>query len=257
MSAIGASTAVTRPLVLLTRPIDRAKPLAAELDALGIEALIWPVLDITPTLSTTPPLNDAQAVLMTSPRAVEALPTPIGDITSAPAFCVGGATAAAARNAGFSVVHDADGDAGDLATMVDACLSPTDGPLLYLRGLDVARDMTALLPGFTIRAVEVYQAATMTTPPANVKKALSAGNLAAVALFSPRAAATFASALTDEMQKGLVATTAVVMSDRVAIKLNQTAFQSVVVAERTTGNAMRAAICGACGVAVPQNGVCD
>jgi uroporphyrinogen-III synthase len=260
MSVVG-----TRPLVLLTRPEDRAAPLATTLASLGIDTLIWPVLDIHPTLTKAPALDAAQAVLLTSPRAVEALPdqtgAPIealtGALTAAPAFCVGTTTAAAAQTAGFSNIYNADGDAADLAALITSTLAPDDGPLLYVRGRDVARDMAALLPAFDVRAVEAYHAAPMTTPTPAVINAINAGYITTVAFFSPRAAAIFASAATDEMRKGLATTTAVVMSERVAAKVNQIAFQRVIIAERPSGAAMYAAICGACGIAARQNGVCD
>ena len=117
-----------RPLVLLTRPADRAAALVADLNALGIDTLVWPVLDIQPAITTTPAPNGAQAVLLTSPRAIEMLPDQIGDLVRLPAFCVGGTTAAAAHKAGFRQVHDADGDAADLAALASAYLSPDDGP---------------------------------------------------------------------------------------------------------------------------------
>lgn len=246
-----------KPLVLLTRPVDRAAPLAASLEADGIASLIWAVLDIRPVLTKPPELNGAQAIILTSPRAVESLPRPIDALKTAPAYCVGHATAAAARSAGFGAIFDADGDAGDLAALITANLLPGDGPLLYLRGQDVARDMVALLPGFEVRSVEGYRAAAMTVPDPAITDAIKAGNLTAIAFFSPRAAAIFAEAQTEDLRDGLAATTAVAMSERVAEKLNQIAFQSVVVAKRPTASAMRAAICGACGVAPPQNGVCD
>lgn len=134
-----------RPLVLLTRPADRAALLAAELDQLGIDTLIWPILNIQPVLATAPAVNGAQAILLTSPRAAEALPQPIGDLSSVPTFCVGIATMAAARTVGFTNTYDADGDAGDLAALVNETLTTDNGPLLYLRGRDVARDMLSLI----------------------------------------------------------------------------------------------------------------
>lgn len=252
MSKTGA-----RPLVLLTRPADRAAMLGGELGALGIDTLIWPVLDIQPAVTSAPARNNAQAILLTSPRAVEVFAGAIGDLTTAPAYCVGKTTAAAARKAGFAMVHDSDGDAADLAALVNERLSPGDGPLLYLRGRDVARDMSGLLPGFEIHAVEVYRAAPSLTPPPAVNEAICAGNLTAIAFFSPRAAAIFASALTEEMRAGLMATTAVVMSERVANKVNHIPFQSIEIAAKPTGREMHAAICGACGIAPPQNGICD
>jgi len=246
-----------RPLVLLTRPTDRSASFAGKLSTAGIDTLIWPILDIRPTLNEAPALNGAQAVLLTSPRAVEALPASTNSLTSAPAFCVGTTTAAAAQKAGFADIRDADGDAAVLAALITATLPPDDGPLLYLRGRDTARDMAALLPHFEVRGVETYHAAPMVTPDPAIIKAIRAGNLTTIAFFSPRTAAIFASAATDEMRVGLSETIAVVMSERVATKVNQLAFQRVVIAEHPNGEAMHAAICGACGIAVPQNGVCD
>lgn len=243
----------TRPLVLLTRPEDRSAPLAAALNKAGADTIVWPLLTIHSSLSEHTAFPAAQAVLLTSARAAEAMRSRI----EAPAYCVGGATAKAARKAGFAEVHDADGDADALAALVSQKLSPADGQLLYLRGRNVSRDMSTILPDFAITEVEAYHAAPVSTAPVTVADALSARAIRVAAFFSPRTASIFCEALTTQMRAGLGDTVAVAISDRAGEKLNQMGFQRVVVSERPDGAAMRAAICGACGIAPPQDRVCD
>lgn len=242
-----------RPLVLLTRPADRAASLAKELEQAGADTLIWPLLDIRTSLSGDTSFPPSQAVVFTSARAVEALRR----VIDAPAFCVGASTAKAARDAGFTKVFNADGDAEALAALIADALTPADGPLLYLRGRDVARDMSALLPGFEIIEIEAYHAAAQKGPPPSVAQALSESAFDVAAFFSPRTASIFAEIVAGEMGESLSEITAVAMSARVSERLNQIGFRRVIVSERPDSAAMRAAICGACGIAPPQDRVCD
>lgn len=235
-----------RPVLLLTRPSDRSSPLAATYETAGVRTLSWPILDIQTALEGTPDAQNAQAVVLTSPRALDAVP----DAFDLPAYCVGSTTAQAASEAGYRDVRDAEGDADDLAALITQDLTPADGPLLYLRGRDVSRDINALLPEFTINEIVTYRAVANPSPPPDVYDAISEGRLAAIAFFSPRTAAIFSEALPEPLRNKLGKVIAVAMSARVAEKLSNIAFCDVAIADEPTATSMHAAICGACGIAL-------
>ncbi|GGZ19918.1 uroporphyrinogen-III synthase [Asticcacaulis endophyticus] len=94
--------------VWVTRTDRRAHKTAAAVEALGFEALIDPVLKVERL--PAPSLSDGfDAIAFTSRSAVEifAKTYPLRTVTT---FCVGDATAEAARDQGFSEVLSAAGD---------------------------------------------------------------------------------------------------------------------------------------------------
>jgi uroporphyrinogen-III synthase len=182
---------------LVTRPAEDAAPLARALARRGIEAVITPMLSITPRASAarqiTDALTGAQAVLFTSANGarVFAAASPRRELA---VFSVGDASAAAARIAGFRTVASADGDVEALAALVAARLSPQGGALVHIAGSAVAGDLAGRLAalGFTVRRVVVYDAVAATELDQDVVAALRRGEIALALFFSPRTAATFA-----------------------------------------------------------------
>jgi uroporphyrinogen-III synthase len=179
---------------LIGRAADWA--LQAELARRNIEPLFVKLLEIEPLplpADFTQRLEQAQAVLLSSANAVPALSAARRDL---PVLAVGDATAQAARAAGFAQVESADGDAMALAALARRRSDPAAGPLLYLRGADVAGDLVGQLAGFSVDQAVVYRAVPVRELPAAARGALAQGELEFVALFSPRAAAGFVSLVT-------------------------------------------------------------
>ena len=87
----------------------------------GVESLIEPVIDIHPLNDVQlPNLDKMQALLLTSANGVRAFAErQAGALPDLPVFCVGDATARAARAAGFGNVESAGGDVDDGALLVD------------------------------------------------------------------------------------------------------------------------------------------
>jgi uroporphyrinogen-III synthase len=188
-----------RPRALIGR--DRDAPLQAALASRGIDSLCVRLLDIAavaaPDLAGR--LARAQAVLLTSANAVPALAgaragLPVADL---PVLAVGDATAEAARDAGFTAVESARGDAAALAALarrrIERRSDRRAGPLLYLRGADVAGDLTQLLPEFQIDQAVVYRATPVPTLAPAARAALRGDGLDLALFFSPRSAAGFVS----------------------------------------------------------------
>ena len=177
---------------LVTRPRAEAAGLADELASRGVAALIEPLLDIRYRNEPTPDLAGAQAVLCTSANGVRALAR-LSDERTVPLLAVGEASAAQAREEGFSQVYSADGAIGDLVHLVRERLRPEAGRLLHIAGSDVAGDLAGELReiGFAIDRVVLYEARPVPTLSAATVRSLSAGIVDFALFFSPRTAAIF------------------------------------------------------------------
>ncbi|MCA3262056.1 MAG: uroporphyrinogen-III synthase [Telmatospirillum sp.] len=179
--------------ILVTRPRGEADLFAVALAMRGHDAVVAPLLDIV--VDDAPPLDLAgvQAVLFTSANGVRAF-AHTQKSRDLKAFCVGDATAAAARNAGFGTVESASGDVETLAALVQKRLDPKDGTLIHATGTAVAGDLAGVLgaEGFAVRRVQLYRADTATKLPDEAAEALRSGRIDVVTFFSPRTAEIFA-----------------------------------------------------------------
>jgi uroporphyrinogen-III synthase len=228
------------PTVLVTRPAGEAAPFAARLSAAGWRPILWPLLEIVPR-GAAPELAGAQAALLTSANAARAVAGRLG--TARPrALCVGAATARAAAAAGFAAeTPGASGDGAALAAWAAARLDPADGPLVFLRGAEIAGDPAGALraAGFTVREQVVYAARPAMAAPPAVDAALGRGEIDAATFFSPRAAATFA-ALAQPWRVGLAGATAAAISPAAAAPLAGLGFARVAAATRPDAAAVEA-----------------
>jgi uroporphyrinogen-III synthase len=111
-----------------------------------------------------------------------------------PLYAVGDATAAFARQYGFTDVRAGAGTAKDLASLITSAATPEAGALLYLTGEHLAFDLETALTaaGFFVRRVITYEAreAQSTSIAALVEK-LQTGAIDGVILMSPRTAMIF------------------------------------------------------------------
>ncbi|MFQ5783967.1 MAG: uroporphyrinogen-III synthase [Alphaproteobacteria bacterium] len=189
--------------VLITRPRDDARAVAAALADRGVETLIEPLLEITPLPADDFDLAGVQAVLLTSANGARALAR--ASAARDPAvLAVGEATARAAREAGFSDVAVGDGDVAALAALAEARCAAKAGPLLHVSGRTTAGDLAGRLAraGFTVRRAVLYEARTATALSPAARAAFADGAVDAVLLFSPRTAKTF---VTLALEAGLAA----------------------------------------------------
>ena len=172
--------------VLLTRPEDDARRLAAELRAMGAGHVeISPLLRIEGT-GHVPPLSEG--VILTSGNAVRML-RGRSDLAGRPAWVVGARTARMAREAGFDVRAVAE-DAAALVALV-----PDDAPpLVHLHGEVTRGDVAGRLRA---RGLQVAEAVIYRQVPVDLSASARALLLAGpvlVPLYSPRSAALFARA---------------------------------------------------------------
>jgi len=173
--------------LLVTRPEPGASATAARLAAIGYEPVVLPCLTIR---TTTPRLPEHPAALViTSGQAVPALPATLHHV---PAFCVGDATATKMRQAGFTRVESASGNADDLARLVVARHLPG----LHLlavgerQGLTLARKLREA--GIPVLRRKVYAVTPARHLPEPVATALEAGEISGALFYSAETARAFA-----------------------------------------------------------------
>jgi len=175
--------------ILVTRPQDEAAAVARELQALGHQPVIEPLLTMVWLDGPEPDLTQVQALLVTSANGVRALArrTPRRDI---PVLAVGGATAKAAAKAGFARIDSAAGDVEALAELVLQRCHPAAGPLFHAAGSVVAGDLGGRLgaAGFTLQREVLYEAHTAEHLSEATAALWHEGGLDGVLLFSPRTA---------------------------------------------------------------------
>lgn len=173
--------------LLVTRPEPGASATAKRLEALGHQALLLPCLSVK---TMTPRLPEHPAALViTSGQAVPALP---GRLHNVPVFCVGDATAAKLRQAGFTRVESASGDAEDLRRLILARRLPG----LHVLAVGERHGLTLFsrLRDAGISAVrrKVYTVTKLQSLPAGVHETLAAGALDAALFYSAETARVFA-----------------------------------------------------------------
>ncbi len=147
-----------KQVVLVTRPDEEGLALANQLKTIGIEPLLEPMLIVENLPVDDLSYDKTQAYIITSANSIKALLKLKPDM-EIPLFAVGNASAVTARNSGFKTVYSADGDADDLAKLVDDILSPNEGDLLYITGKTQSGNLVQKLSslGFGCREVFVYE----------------------------------------------------------------------------------------------------
>lgn len=159
-----------KPVILLTRPEGAARRFMTEAAHLGLDFVVAPLMGIVSVPHDSARLHAAKRLVLTSVHAVPAAGNGAGRF----AYCVGPATAAAARQAGFEV-YEGPGDAVRLAPVI---AGQTD--LLHPHGLHV----TAGLP---VEGMVVYDQPDQELPPSG-RDALQQEQTILWPLFSPRSA---------------------------------------------------------------------
>lgn len=179
--------------MLVLRPERAARRTAEALAALGHEAILAPVLAIE-TLESPIPEEAFDAVLATSANGLRKLRnrSEIARLSALPLIAVGDRTAEAGREAGFAVVHVADGDGRALVAEVRAHFE-RPSRFLHAAGADRAFDVAGALArhGHEVAVVELYRATAATELPQAAETALADGSAGAALHHSRRIAETF------------------------------------------------------------------
>jgi len=219
--------------ILITRPIEDARPLAEALEERGIEVLIEPLLEIRHLDDAEIDLDGVQALLFTSANGVRAFAalSPRRDLK---VFTVGDGSADAARQAGFPHVESAKGDVEALAALVVDRLKAEDGVLFHAAGTVTAGDLKARLEGlgYQVRRAQLYEAKIATALSTETRANLTLGGIDAVLLFSPRTAVTFAELWRSAGSPSLARIQALCLSAAVAREIGSLGWAGVEIADR-------------------------
>src|SRR5690606_23002079 len=181
-----------------------------------------------------------QAILLTSVFGARELAAST-DRRDLPILAVGDATAKAARDAGFTEVESARGDAEALVALAIDRLKPADGALLHAGGRTVAGDLPGQLgeAGFEVRRVELYAALPAPALSIETTEALKAGQIDLVLFFSPRTAATFVRLVGEAgLADRCTGVTALCLSEQVAESARGLTWHAIEVADRPEQPAM-------------------
>jgi uroporphyrinogen-III synthase len=217
--------------VLITRPEPAAHETAARVAALGRTPILAPMLRVRPLAATFP--AEAEVIVLTSRNGLLGLPPSFHHLQL---FAVGSATAALARNQGFSDVTSAEGNAEDLAALVAASLPPARRILLPVgRGQGAALAASLRAAGHEVHVRHVYEAEPVRALPAEARDALAAGRIGATLFFSAETARAFLAALRgvnlETISKQI---TACAISPTVAVALGALPWRRLRVAARPT-----------------------
>lgn len=219
--------------ILITRPIEDARPLADALEERGIEVLIEPLLEIRHLEDAEIDLQGVQALLFTSANGVRAFAalSPRRDLK---ALTVGDGSAEVARQAGFGTVESAKGDVEALAALVVDRLKAEDGILFHAAGTVTAGDLKSRLEGlgYRVRRAQLYEAKIASALSTETRANLTLGGIDAVLLFSPRTASTFAELWRAAGAPSLARMHALCLSAAVAREIGNLGWAGVEIADR-------------------------
>jgi uroporphyrinogen-III synthase len=155
--------------IWITRAQPEAQATADRVRALRHEPVVAPVLEVQPA-GEAPDLAGIGALAFTSRNGARALAALCLE-RNLPVFTVGDATAAAAREAGFTEVVSASGDVASLVAVIAERRAALNGQVLYAAPEEPAGDLVAALAarGVPARAHTVYRTAPAEfAPPADV-----------------------------------------------------------------------------------------
>lgn len=235
---------------LVTRPQPEAGALAVDLAALGIPAIVSPVLTIEPVTPVIP--EDVRnrridGMIFTSRNGVR-FGAELAPNRHVPVYAVGEATGEEARKAGFKKVAVAEGDGRSVAALIRRTWRPVPGTgsggemhFVHPTGAHRAVDLDGPLSrnGIRIFSVTTYEAVAVDTLSAQAYAALSYGTLAGILLFSPRTARQVVHLLDaygmDERVSGVYAAC---LSGNVAEPIRHLPWRDIVVAQARTTSAV-------------------
>lgn len=220
-------------VLLMTRPLTAARRFVEALPAdllAKLQVIYSPLIEIRP-LPGVADASGARGLIFTSANGVAAAEAP----RDLPAYCVGEATAAAARENGWQA--EACGGTAD-ALVTNLLNTRPDGPLLHLRGTHTRGDVAARLTAGGIRCDEkvVYEQALLPLT-AEAEAALAAQSLVIAPLFSPRTAQHFSKLCPAEARPF-----AVMLSSAVAEAAKALNYNDLQICKRPTAQAMTEAV---------------
>ena len=198
-------------MTLIIRPQPDADRDVALLMRYGVPALASPSMKRINQTHELPESANFSGIILTSRNAVEAI-TKLDKANAdtsrwakLPVFVVGSATAAAARDAGFSNIIRGNGGGAGLLAPIRSCFiekmrkqdsgksSYTNLPLLWPIGVEISFDLVAALAtqGIAVQRLPVYQMIANDGLHSTITDKITEGAIAAVVAMSPRSVQIF------------------------------------------------------------------
>jgi len=180
--------------VLLIRPLEDALPMATILKSKNIEFSHYPLF--TPYVLPIPPLDNPQALIITSKNAIRALDE-YEDLKKIPLYAVGDKTAELAKKTGFSNIFSAAGTSQELIKLILKTGQRDKGILWHLSGETIRGNIVESLnfAGFEAKRQIVYRIEDIVTLPSSLLTELNNHFISHVIFCSPRTTTVFVSLL--------------------------------------------------------------
>jgi uroporphyrinogen-III synthase len=231
--------------VLVTRPHPDNEATARALRERGFAAVLAPMLRFEP-IDSGAIEADIAAVIVTSANALRAAEAELGPLLKLPLFAVGEHTADEARRLGFAKVTSTDGDADKLRKRLRKAFKDKEaGPLLYLAGADLSRDLAGELAedGFEVITRTTYRMVALSALSPETREAFAANDVEAVLHYSQRSARAFLEAArADGVEISALAVPQCCISAHVAAILREAGAVRVVAAATPDENALLGAL---------------
>lgn len=208
----------------------------AAVTARGFRAVGAPCLKLV--IDTGPPLDlgDVGGFAVTSANGVLALAARTAERTL-PVFAVGEATAAAAREKGFTHVETAAGEGAALAKLIGSRVKPLSQTILHVSGAESAFDLVRALGDIGVPAElrALYSMPVVRALPTAAYDVLDARRASFALLMSPRTAQTFGDLVEASGRASTLAeVTALCLSAAIGQAARAYPFRRVAVSQRMT-----------------------
>ena len=234
--------------ILITRPFPDSEATAGSLRARGYDVLLAPVLKFEPVAFGDDGETNYDAVIVTSANAIRAAASQLQQRgwLELPVFAVGEKTARCARDAGFTKVTAADGDAVSLLDLIRRSKAlRKQASLLYLAGTELTRDLASDLGehGFNVVTQTTYRMAPVLRLPRDVCDGFAADRIEAVLHYSLRSARSFLDATRAEgVEISALAVLQCCLSEPIAAVLREAGAAQVAVAASPDESALFGAL---------------
>ncbi len=222
--------------ILITRPQPQAAATREKLVRNGHYTDVAPMMEIRFL-----PLRDFQGgrwqgLIFTSANGVKAAEKLTID-RGLPAYCVGDATADAAKSAGFSDVRIAGGNADRLYELIRNRPPPAGATLVHFAGRHIAGNLAERLAadGYRVERVTAYEAERVAAFPSTIADRIKQGEYDAVLFYSPRTAKIFAElAEAEGLSAHMAGVFAVCLSEAVKKEASRLSWRRIVLAKLPT-----------------------
>ncbi|MEL6726592.1 MAG: uroporphyrinogen-III synthase [Pseudomonadota bacterium] len=193
--------------IIVTRAQPGAQETADRLEALGLQAVVAPMLSLEVIADAKlPSVEEISGLVFTSANGVRTYAAREAARTLT-AWCVGPATAAAAEQEGFQDIRESAGNAVDLAHFIAVQSAPTERPLLHVANAAAAGSLKANLEalGYHTSFVPLYRMNRTSIVPPNTADILQRNRPALVLIHSAKGATAFAALMREQSLQDWIA----------------------------------------------------